>query len=309
MNRNFQDNLNNPFDSTDEEDMDRAIEERKLCPQPIPQEFPVMKLFRKWRPFRFNASLNTSLFDIPFSVLTKYTCSEYIQAYIQAYIYSKPQSGMVWIPGMSIQQTRDREIETRFEMNVIQELDKHMQNQRVQNIAIQVNITDDRSREVENLNTKGWIFIYKPLERIECFHPDFEDFFSGRLGKEILNLFSNEPLNIQNLEKYMFFPLEPMRSSEILQDFLEMFPFIEEQGYLRKSYRSFEYLWSIYVCLSYRVIPGYTLEEIERIQSYYDQWSDETRIKLFQNFYIFLQCLSSFIWNTLSEEEQDSVNR
>lgn len=300
----------NDLEIQDESEIDEKIQERSMCQRHgvnITDEFPVMKTLKAWRPYKFS---NESF---------KYWTLNNFMGFINKYIETI-QSEQVYIANIveSIKiKFQDERIKIDCSKKLFEELKTQFEKETIQTILVPIQIDIDSDSLNNNSDdsklyeprSQGYVIIYKTFKIKEFVHPQFEDFFETLFGKEVLDIFSTFPLSqFQDISEYSTIGLSSRLSSkEIPDEFLTIFPIMKEEGYLRKSYHSFEYLWNIFMMLITRIEIGYDSEQMLEIVNQFEQFSVRFRTRLYKNFYVFLQCFSSYLWEILSEKQRTNI--
>jgi len=293
----------------DEFELDEKIQEKGMCQRHgvnITDEFPVMKTLKAWRPYKFSNEY--------FKDWTLKNFMGFINKYIETI-----QSEQVYIANMleSIKiKFQDERIKIDCGKKLFEELKTQFENETIQTILVPIQIdidsdilSIDSDESMYEPRSQGYVIIYKSFKIKEFVHPQFENFFETLFGYEVLDIFSTFPLNqIQEISDYSTMVLSNRLSTkDIADDFFKMFPVMKEEGYLRKSYHSFEYLWNIFIMLISRIEYGYDSEQMSEIMNRFEQLSIRFRTRIYKNFYVFLQCFSSYLWTILSEKQRTNI--
>lgn len=303
------------LDIQEEFEADENIQNNNLCrPYGIRSmdDFPVMKTFRKWRPYDFNKILQS---DEKVEITNKDFTLNNAMGFIYKYINTVQLTDkyIFILPENAVKYTKYKNnIITELEPRFIRILEDNLKSDSIQTIIIPVSIYR-KDRDKEYYESTGYIFIYKKLNTIECFHPEFEDFFESSDGEILLELLANRPLNeVEGYELIQEFKIVSLKSNlsnkNIIDEFLEIYPFVQEKGYIRRTYHSFRYLWSIFMMLFTRIITKYNEDEVKEINEFnFDILPSRFRNNVYTNFYIFLQCFSSYLWENLPKRIQEYI--
>jgi hypothetical protein len=305
------------LDIQDESDLNLKIKYENLCKYTgvniSPDEFPVMNMFSKWRPYNFNQVIKPLK---PFREVVQIASTMYIRKYIETVIESRQGSEKKYIllvdEPIRFEKTKSSEqtIQYKYPLSekILSQIQQGLTREDIYTIVIPIKFTDQITRDPDEKETDILVFVYKNQNILEFYHPEMDEFFSSANGIEVIEFFY-KPVWKKLWNDYSIKYTFDKVSSDIINDFLYMFPFMEKEGYLRKSYKSFGFLWNVYLLLQTRIISDYSKEDIERIIKKFDTFSTKIRGRFYKNFYTFLQCFSSFIWNQLRKEVKDIIRQ
>jgi len=303
------------LDIQDEHELNLKIKYNNLCKSTgvniSPEEFPVMKMFPKWRPYNFNQVVKPLK---PFKEVVQLASSLYIRKYIEKVIESRKNTDKKYIQliedPIRVERKKSSEQTVQYKyflsQKILTQIQKGLSQTDIYTVVILIKFIDQITKDSDEKESDVLVLAYKQQNILEFYHPEMDDFFSSQKGTEIIEFFYKpvwKNLWTDYSLKYTFDKI----SSDIVNDFLYMFPFMEREGYLRKSYRSFGFLWNVYLLLQTRIISDYSKEDIGRIVKNFDTFPTSVRVWFYKNFYIFLQCFSSFIWNEMRKEVKDII--